>query len=304
MRRVISSLAQIGTQAVLLSTMVMACLAQDRAPDGPDAAYKESLMKEIDRAIQLIQDDKIEQLVEDYYPYETYRVVRKRSAIKNFAADLRLSKALLRQLQSRLVACRQATLSGNNDEVQFLPVIEEEGKVAKTGPEPLPELPQIDGYGSDFGAVLKKSISDLKAENYEEFLTRILPLRVLQTLTEQGTLEMAAEQYKTNPQLAKLMLADLEAIAKAPAKPAKDLIQLTLLGRNQFEAPREIRFQLSGGSWRFFDQATEIRTEQNLVIANAEVPRDSHAESILTFERIRDHWRLVELPYGVPRGRE
>jgi hypothetical protein len=94
------------------------------------------------------------------------------------------------------------------------------------------------------------------------------------------------------------MLADLEAIVKLDLKPEGGLVRLALSGRNKGETKREVRFQQVAGSWRFFDQSTEIQARQDalLRVEGQQASASGTSRPILKFERIREHWRLRELP--------
>ena len=77
-----------------------------------------------------------------------------------------------------------------------------------------------------------------------------------------------------------------------------NLIQATVPPRDKNDVQREVRFQKVGGSWRFYDQTTEAQALIDQLAAQADKMASNPAafEPILKFERIREHWRLVELP--------
>ncbi|RLS55218.1 MAG: hypothetical protein DWH91_09855 [Planctomycetota bacterium] len=273
--------------------------AQSATPT-PDETQSAILKADIARALQLLKDDQLETLIEDYYPVEAVRTLRKRKAIGNTASDLRRSKAILRRWEDRLTRSLSGRFEGNNDEAFAYPA--PPSAAAPNAPsQPVQSavtLPELPGYGDDLTVVLKAAIADLKAKQYETFLTHMLPVAEVVRLQEDQQLAFTASQFELHSELAPTMLADLETMLKGKLAITGDIASGELPGRSPGEKPRAVRLQRTGGSWRFFDQAAETREAiEQVKQRGSQMAADPAAfDPLLKFERIRDHWRLVELP--------
>ena len=273
----------------------------DAAPvAGPDAEHQAMLLKDIEHALSLLKDDKVEQFIEDYYPIDMARKLRQLNRVTNAASDLRRTKSVLKRFESKLTKCQAGTIEGTNHEVLFMPATEPAAaEVPATPAAPVkPVEPDLKGYGGDVTKALQLAIADLKAKKYDAFIQQMLPVSEVVRLNEYELVAETALVFEQNPALAAAMIADLEALAKLPLKAVGDTVTATLVGRDKNETKREVRFQKVGGSWRFYDQVTETRTQIEQLSARAEKMQSNPAafEPILKFERIREHWRLVELP--------
>ena len=251
--------------------------------NGPSEAAKQSLLVEVERAIQLIESDQIEPLIDEFFPTESVRTLRKEGSLTEAAKSLKDRGDAIPNLLSRLEQCRTGLTEGNDWDIQFVPNL--------AGAEAPNPAAMVEGYGDDFRQVLERGGADLKAGKYEEFLTSVLPLAEVLELKRTDQLEAVAEQFRTYPALVASMSADFEAMSQTQAQPEDGAIRLGLSGSSDDEGTREVRWQLVGGSWRFFDQTTEAKDRIKQVEKDAGLVR-----AILKFERVRDHWRLTELP--------
>lgn len=266
----------------------------------PDEAHSAILKADIARALQLLKDDQLETLIEDYYPVETVRTLRKRQAIANTASDLRRTKAILRRWEDRLTRSLSGRIEGNNDEASAYPA-PPTAAPPNASSSPVPSaatLPDLPGYGDDLTVALKAAIADLKAKQYEAFLTHMLPIAEVVRLQEDQQLAFTVQQFELHPEMAPTMLADLETLLKGKLAITGDIASSELPGRSPGEKPRSVRLQRAGGSWRFFDQSAETREAiEQVKQRGSQMAADPAAfDPLLKFERIRDHWRLVELP--------
>lgn len=280
------------------------------AAGGPAAAeetiskeQRAILLEDVTRAQTLLKADKIEQFIEDYYPINLVRPARQRQVIGNMANDLRRSKAVLKRMEKKLEQCQSGTIEGNDTDVTFMPGTEP--PTAKPAEEPVvkapsvkPAIPTLPGYGKELLPALALASADLKAEKFPEFVEKMLPVTEVARLTASEQLESTAQVLTDNPKMVQSMLADMAEIAQLKPKSVGNLVQVTLPGRSKGETPREIRFQLVGGSWRFFDQSSEVETQVGMLLEKAEKQEANPGAlgAVLKFERIRDHWRLLELP--------
>ncbi len=264
---------------------------------GPDQEHKEMLLKDIENALSLLKDDKVEQFIEDYYPIDMSRKLRQLDRLANAANDLRRTKSILKRFETKLTKCQTGVMEGTNNDVTFMPVEGAVEEAAAATPPSAVDTP-VKGYGGDLKKGLQLAIADLKAKKYDVFLQQMLPVSEVARLNENELVTETALVFEQNSMLAAAMIADLESLAKLPLKADGDTVTATLLGRDKNETKREVRFQKVGGSWRFYDQITETQTQIEQLSARAEKQQSNPAafEPILKFERIREHWRLVELP--------
>ncbi len=264
---------------------------------GPDQVYKAILLKDLEHALSLLKDDKLEDFIEDYYPIEMARGLRKRDSLTKTANDLRRTKSVLKRFESKLTQCQTGLIEGNNNDVVFMPV-EGAAEVPVPAAASVTTDAPVKGYPGELKQALPLAIADLKAKKYEVFIQQMLPVSEVSRLTSNELVAETALVFKEHPTLAVAMIADLEVIAKLPLKVEGNLIKATVPPRDKNDVQREVRFQKVGGSWRFFDQTTEAQAQIDQLAARADKMQSQPAafEPILKFERIREHWRLVELP--------
>ncbi len=261
---------------------------------GPDKENRQLLLADIDRALTLIAEDQIEQLISDYFPLEAVRAARSQG-VSEGAEELRRTKSALQRLERGLRDCRTATLKGDNDKVYCF-------ADTATSPDATAEgiaIPKgMKGYGKNLKSVIQSGINDLREKKYSRFIENMFPIPEVLRLKQSQLLDLTAQRFVDQPAMAELMLADLEAVVKLDLKPEGGLVRLALSGRNKDETKREVRFQQVAGSWRFFDQSTEIKARQDalLRIEGQQMSDSATPKPILKFERIREHWRLRELP--------
>ena len=260
------------------------------------------LLEDVTRAHTLLKTDGIEQFIEDYYPINLVRPARQRQVIGNMANDLRRSKATLKRLEKKLEQCQAGTINGNDSDVTFMPPAEPApAKPAVVAPVVKPVVqvaPAPAGYGKELLPALTLASADLKAGKFKVFVEKMLPATEVARLTTSEQIETTTQVLTDNPEMVKSMLADMAEIAKLKPKAVENLVQVTLPGRTKGETPREIRFQLVGGSWRFFDQSSDVHAKREVLMEKAgNMEANPGAfEPVLKFERIREHWRLLELP--------
>ena len=277
---------------------VPAATAEPAPPAGPDAEHQAMLLQDIEHALALLKDDKVEQFIEDYYPIDIARKLRQANRLTNAASDLRRTKAVLKRFESKLTKCQTGVIEGTNNDALIMPAAVAVDEVAPVTPTKPAEDASVKGYGGDLKSGLRLAIADLKAKKFEIFVQYMLPVSEVTRLSSNELLAETARVFEDNPKLALAMIADLEALAKLPQKADGDTVTATLIGRDKNESQREVRFQKVGGSWRFYDQLTEAQAQIDQLSSRSEkMQSDPTAfEPILKFERIREHWRLVELP--------
>lgn len=261
------------------------------------AAQRKVLEDDLDRAIQLLKDNQHATFMNDYIPLDELREFRSEKLdLNEVARQIQTNQTVGARHIALLQSARAGLFQGNDDEVVIVPAPTPD----ELKPEPIPvfsplrEVKDLKGYGSDFPKALTAGIADLKAKKFSEFVSSMLPASEVGRLNQTEQLEMTASLFTLYPEMATAMIADLEAIAKMKPAADGDLVKVTLKGDGRDAESREIRFQLSGGHWRFFDQALEMDdTIRPLLSGQATIASEI---PILIMERVRDHWRIKQWP--------
>ena len=261
-------------------------------------AQRKVLEDDIDRAIKLLQEKQMATFFEDYSPVEGLRMMRaeKLDAKK---IDRSINHDHVASLVTLLQQAKAGLFAGDDNEVAVLQKLSDEPVKPEPIPiaQPLQDVKEVTGYGADFPKALAAGIADLKAKKFEAFLQAMLPASEVARLVQTDQLKMTASVFTLYPEMATAMIADLEAISQKKPQPEKELVTVKLPGQIPESAEREIRFQLSGGHWRFFDQAQEMdATLHPLLDSQEKIDAFVAPIPILTFERIRDHWRIKDWP--------
>ncbi len=291
--------------AVLFGAPAICLLAQDPPGAGkPEAASEISeaqrlvLKADLDRAIQLLKENQQVTFLNDYTPLDDLREMRsEKKDLNEVARRMQSNKRAGAELIALLQRARDGQFEGNDDEVNIVPVPSPDDLQPELIPvaQPLRKVTDLKGYGSDFPKALAAGIADLKAKKFGEFMGSMLPASEVGRLNQTDQLEMTASIFTLYPELSTAMIADLEAVAKLNSKVVGNLVQVTLKGDAPDAESREVRFQLSGGHWRFFDQALAMDdTVRPLLEGQAKF--ESILEPILVMERVRDHWRIKQWP--------
>lgn len=263
---------------------------------------RQVLDADIERAIQLIDNKNIETLIDDYFPIgDLQRLRSQKQSLADMAKTLQRRPEMLVFLKEQLELARKGVWDGNADEVTAYlnaETSDTEQPASLPAVNATPHVGIAKGYGMEFPVVLKTAVAELKAKKYETFLVAMLPLSEVARLDQSSQLDVTAAIFETHPEMAAAMISDLEAIAKLNPQPKGSLVSVPLPSPISGESPREIRFQLVAGNWRFFDQTSEVqktlvpilKSEPKVAVSN------TGAGAALEFERIRDHWRIKRLP--------
>jgi hypothetical protein len=166
------------------------------------------------------------------------------------------------------------------------------------------EKPTEPGYGNDLAMAIESALQDLNEENYEVFMTRMLPQSTILMMRADDRWDgMVASLSGDSPMVAR-MIDDLSMLAKADPVIADGTAEFTLpnlvptvRGRKTEDVEvgkRVIKFSLVDDSWRFFDSNANTAAE-----LDAALNRDAAGEllkSQLVLEKIGSDWRLTQMP--------
>lgn len=291
--------------AALIGVRVIELLAEDSPKTEKPGAVsqlsetqRQVLEADLDRAIQLLKENQQVTFLNDYIPLEDLREMRgEKKDLNEVARRMQSNKSAGAELIAHLQSARNGQFEGNDDEVTIVPAPSPDDQPSESIPvaQPLRNVTNIKGYGSDFPKALAAGIADLKAKKFEVFMGSMLPASEVGRLNQTDQMEATSSIFTLYPELSTAMIADLEAVAKLNPKVDGNVVKVTLEGDAPDLESREIRFQLTGGHWRFFDQALEMDdTVRPLLTDQAKF--ESMSQPILVMERVRDHWRIKQWP--------
>ena len=185
----------------------------------------------------------------------------------------------------------------------------------------MPELPlheikepkltdaKLVGYGADFPKVVESAITALKAGDTQGFVANMFPASELRHPESAQRLELLHARLKANPVMVEQMKTDFAAIqaslaGKSVEQPDDKTQVVTLAGaivengRTTYQIPeRTFKFQLVEGSWRLFDNSTNIRQEiaRQSTLGPPDLDLDPIKGEYIQLERLGDRWRLGKM---------
>lgn len=181
------------------------------------------------------------------------------------------------------------------------PEVEAEGWVAELKREEsvnAEDTTATKGYGSDIQQAIAGAVKDLQAGRYDQFVEKFVPesakLQMAGGPAEQST---SADLSADSP-LVIMMLADLKRLQHLtpeisgntavfhlpPYEPEGELAAALQSRRSHQPGDREIRFSLIAGSWRLYDNLSDMPDLAGTAVYQ------------LTFERVGRTWRLSHWP--------
>jgi hypothetical protein len=96
-------------------------------------------------------------------------------------------------------------------------------------------------------------------------------------------------KLETYPEMVQAMQRDLEQCQSVGGEIDGDVAEFTLTeGRLN---PQTVRFQLVGGSWRFYDSITPVREEAEILASQAGSDGDDIV--VIELEQVGDTWRFA-----------
>jgi hypothetical protein len=168
------------------------------------------------------------------------------------------------------------------------------------------EKPPDPGYGDDLETAIQSALEDLQSENYEVFMSRMLPRSTVLMMKADERWDSMVEALSGDSPMIERMIEDLSTLVEARPVIEGATAEFTLpnlvsvtRGRTTEEVEvgkRVIRFSLVEDSWRFFDSNANTTAE-----LDAALNRDATGESLksqLVLEKIGSDWRLLRMPGG------
>ncbi len=168
----------------------------------------------------------------------------------------------------------------------------------------------VPAYQGDLPEVIATALKDLKAEQYEACMSRVLPPSTIHLMKTDGRWDGMMESLSPESPMVTAMITDLMTLSKAKASIDGDTAEYRFpnvihrVARNDVEeedaGERIIRFSKINGAWRFFD--SNVKTSEQLDAALKREVKGEIAEDQLVVEKIGSDWRLLHIP-GMPRVR-
>lgn len=309
-------------------TVLAQATIQRKSKEGPtgEAGSKDrlaALKSDAEQAVQQLEAGQVEEFIEEYFPVNELRAIREQTTVRHAARDPRLSKQLLKRLATLIALCSKArpVLSQGEGiatfEVALVP--EKASEIVKTPEVPKkPAVPApLPGFGSDLSASLSKAVELLIAKDMEGFVLGFFPLEEAQHLKSSGELADLVYVIQENPQMARVMLQDLQAMQKAtPVLTERNTIaefkfklksgplaanapvNPQVSGSGTGDTERTLRLQLTDGHWRLFDFASPVRKQVNELVGKK--ADDTPEGIIVRWERFGSRWRLHALDFIEP----
>ena len=191
--------------------------------------------------------------------------------------------------------------------------VKEDVKIVKAIENPYSKkADDVPAYEGDLSDVIAAALKDLKAEKYEECLSRLIPPSTIHMMKTDGRWDGMMESMSSDSLMVITLIADLTELSKAEAAMDGDTAEFRLphvihvvVGRGgDFEEEdaedRVIRFSKINGAWRFFDR--NAKTVEELDAALKREAKGEISEDQLVVEKIGSDWRLLQVP-GMPPAR-
>lgn len=166
----------------------------------------------------------------------------------------------------------------------------------------------VPAYEGDLPEVIAAALKDLKAEKYEDCLSRLIPPSTIHMMKTDGRWDGVMESLSAGSPMVKTMIADLTELSKAEASMDGDMAEFRLPGvihvvgrrgaaEEEDAEDRVIRFSKINGAWRFYD--SNSKTVEELDAALKREVKGEISEDQLVVEKIGSDWRLLRVP-GMP----
>lgn len=186
----------------------------------------------------------------------------------------------------------------------------EDVKTVKAIENPYSKKPDdVPVYEGDLPDVIAAALKDLKAEKYEDCLSRLIPPSTIHMMKTDGRWDGMMESMSSDSPMVTTMIADLTELSKAEASMDGDTAEFRLptvihvvVGRGgdteeEDADDRVIRFSKINGAWRFYD--SNAKTVEELDAALKRDAKGEISEDQLVVEKIGSDWRLLQVP-GMP----
>ncbi len=283
---------------------------QDRAADKKNVSGRRAQLRaDIADFRRCLETKNYRRLLEFHVPIDNLRRIRKSNkGLDAVAKQLAQESQIFDKLIVMLEAIKDITPQFSQDDgvavFDLTPGSNQPTKPKKPRTFPLDLNRRVIGLGDNLTSALVRAEALLQPDSYKEFVERTFPESELRRLDAAKRIASIVARMKARPELAAKIKSDLAAArSQRPTLGEGGRLATFHLDRTgSFRGqplklkPRELKFQKVNGHWRLFDNTTVIRKE----VARLEILSPvvfASPRATLTFERIRDHWRLVKLPF-------
>ena len=277
---------------------VLGCGKEKPEEPAPDvgAERKAALQADIDKAIELLEQEKYAEFFDRYMPAESLALKPEKlsmpmAVIAIHAQTPEFFPDVLEQLR---VLDKQNIEFLNEDKTEAQVGVKEAPAFSsqKTNPVPDPDaesVPVLEGFSGDLNEVLAQAVAALEAGNYQEFVEKMYPRAELRAATDSGMRDLLA-RLKEHPQMVEQMIADLKALQQRTPEYEEQESIATFQIQEEDKPTRNFRFEKQG-TWRLANTSLKVRRDMHLQaellsLIQAEVPGAVWVWS-------EDHWRLA-----------
>lgn len=262
-------------------------------------APQAQLQADLDDAISLLENGELAQFLERYMPLKYLEDIREFSTVEQAAKNMKVGGAFEKQWLEKLRAMKKAEIDFLDEEQSKARLIADVSPEDTDRPEfslknPAEEnVPKTEGFSGDLQEAIGKAIAALEAGDHRKFVENMFPESELYLTTSDEAMQAISQRLKEHPKMVEQMVADLKALQKlTPKYDAKQTLATFQLNPDTKQA-RTIQFE-KAGTWRMADSAKKIRAE---VYKQSQQPPIGVKSTLETeWVRIRDHWRLSQLP--------
>lgn len=299
------------------SKFVGPVVAQDTTPAQQKAAAKKSIKEKRNEAVSAEAKAAVAEMIRKLSKGEYVDFLHQHAPIEEYISAFRSGRAGQVPFSALPQFLKLSETLKNMQDAEI--IVDPSGRIARfVKQEELPkadrpqsryttaERPTEPGYGNDLKTAIEAALQDLKSENYEDFMNRMLPRSTVLMMKADDRWDGMVASFSGDSMKIERMIDDLSILAKA--KPVIDdatavfsLPNVVPVARGRTTedvevGKRVIKFSLVEDSWRFFDSNANTTAE-----LDAALNRDAAGESLkseLVLEKIGSDWRLSQMPRG------
>ncbi len=269
----------------------------DRRPvsDDPETQFQADL----DDAISLLKSRNVALFMERYMPLDYLEEVREFTTIEQHAENVKVGGEFEKDWLRNLSAMKKAAVEFQDEEKSKAVIVADISPQETDGPKfsvanPAEEkIPETKGFPGDLKQVLGKAAETLEAGDHQKFVENLFPPAELHITQSKDAMEAMSQRLKEHPDMVKQMLADLKALQKLEPRYNADKTVATFQLNPGTKKERTVRFE-KAGTWRMANSARKIR--EDVYRQSRQPPIGIQDRLTAKWVRIREHWRLNELP--------
>ncbi|MBS0207132.1 MAG: hypothetical protein JSS49_30010 [Planctomycetes bacterium] len=283
---------------LVLLQLTASAMGQGGAIPKPTTATvrQPELAKDLDAAIQLIEQNDFQAFIEQYCPVDQLRTLRQQDLVERAATFMASHPKTKPQLLTLLKSLKEQSpkfdRSGGLATLQFDSSL---GNVEEVpGELNIPETfgLKVTGLGSDLNRVITEATKLLEAGDFSTFVDKLFPASELARLKTDDVRQTLLLQFQETPELAKTMIADLKLLTTIKPEFSEKGTVATFTVSKGGARPRTLKFQKVDANWRLFDDSSRIVTE----LSRQATLRPGSTIKVVQMERIGGNWRFIELP--------